>query len=39
MVVNSKAIEENIVAVTVINHIIRESKYFIGIATTIFYKG
>ncbi|MEK4029729.1 DUF2935 domain-containing protein [Pseudobacillus sp. FSL P4-0506] len=29
---NSKAVQDNPVAVTVLNHIIRESEYFIGIA-------
>ncbi|HHX12429.1 MAG TPA: DUF2935 domain-containing protein [Clostridiales bacterium] len=32
-------IGDNTVGVTVINHIIRESQYFIGIAQTIIYKG
>ncbi len=37
MLEDSKAVSDNPVAVTVINHIRRESEYFIGIAKTILY--
>lgn len=35
---NSLALQNNIVGVTVINHIIRESEYFIGISQTVLYR-
>lgn len=35
--VNSAAAKDNIIAQTVLDHIIRESEYFIGIARTILY--
>jgi hypothetical protein len=35
---NSQAVKENMVATVVINHIIRESEYFIGISQTIIFK-
>ena len=34
---NSQVLPGNVFAITVINHIIRESEYFIGIAQTILY--
>lgn len=36
---NSAAVKDNMIAQTVLDHIIRESEYFIGIARTILYGG
>lgn len=38
LIKESKAIRTNLTAKTVMNHIIRESEYFIGIAQTILYQ-
>lgn len=35
---NSNAVKGNVIATTVIDHIIRESEYFIGITQTVLYK-